>query len=433
MTYDRSRRDDERRKADEKRRQDHLRRKAAEQKAIDDRRRAEAAKAKQKQQPSKPITPKPVTVTPQDVTPLIPAQSDVTPQRPKKTDLSGLLESAKRLDAERAQQRQAQSEQANSPPEPEQPRPFWETMFTPDPPKYKGFLEKVGELGGKAWNKVTSFGSGFGGQFLDNQATTAAQDAINPQAREARKDWLQRQGEQDPAFKAGQTTADIVNIGQGVIQMKQGVDSIGGGIGATASGQLHLAAPAIAGGAVNVGTGAVTSHRAFTHLMSSGSSGRLSNSDKARSNHEEAGGTLNDGDQAHHVNTDKTVRNHKLNKIAREKIGYDLDRATNIEAFPSADKVYPEGPQVLHRGSHPKWDTHVERVLDRMTGVLKKKYGSLEKVPKGVLEKTMESVETQLKNDIPDLQRGLQDGWLKPTPHGNYKLSENTIGQEEKA
>jgi hypothetical protein len=427
MTYDRSRRDDERRKAEDKKRQDYLRKKAAEQKAIDDRRRADAAKAKQaqkKKQTSKPIDPKPVTVTPQDVTPIIPAQSNVTPQRLKKTD--AMKEEALR---EQAIANQARDDRRQALFQPEPAKPFWETLFTPDPPKYKGFFDKVGELGGKAWNKVTSFGTGFGGQFLDNQATTAAQDAINPPAGEARKDWLQRQGAQDPAFKAGQTTADIVNIGQGVIQMKQGADSIGGGIGATASGQLHIAVPAIAGGAINVGTGAVTSHRALTHLMH-GSSGRLSNSGKARSNHEEAGGHLNEGDQAHHHNTDNQVRNHPLNKVAREKTGYDLDRATNIEAFPSADKVYPEGPQVLHRGSHPNWDKHAANVLDRFETALEKKYGSLDKVPKDVLEKTMESVETRLKNDIPDLQKGLGEGWLKPTPHGNYKLSENTTEQE---
>jgi hypothetical protein len=47
-----------------------------------------------------------------------------------------------------------------------------------------------------------------------------------------------------------------------------------------------------------------------------GSGGRLSNSKKARRNYEESGGKLNAGEQAHHVNTDKNVRNHELNKIA---------------------------------------------------------------------------------------------------------------------
>lgn len=222
-----------------------------------------------------------------------------------------------------------------------------------------------------------------------------------------------------------------MNIVQGAGQITVGGIGVGGGIGISGTGAgAAIGAPTAAGGAVVAGHGAGTAQRALSHLMH-GSRGRLSNSQKARRNYEESGGTLNNGDQAHHVNTDKNVREHELNKVAREKIRYDLDRTSNLEAFPNEDKVYPGGGKILHRGSHPRWREHADEVLDRFQTRLEAKYGSLDKVPKNVLEDTMKGVENQLRKDLQNIPQGVKGGWLKPTPNGNFKISEHTTGQEE--
>ena len=119
--------------------------------------------------------------------------------------------------------------------------------------------------------------------------------------------------------------------------------------------------------------------------------------------------------------------------LTREKIGYDLDRATNLEAFPSKDQVYPDGAKVLHRGSHPEWSKHANEVLEESADDLKKAYGSLDKVPKDVLKETMKDVENQLGKDVQNIPKGLRGGWLKQTPHGNYKISDNAHGKEKTA
>jgi hypothetical protein len=438
MTYDRSRRDDDRRRQDEKRKADERRRKATEQKKIDDRRRAEAAKKQaQQKQPPKPA-PKPEA---QPATPSTPVPS--TTPKLQNTDLSALKEKVLREKAQAEQRRKT---------EPSHPRqdssaiglndylrhsgwmnPEDKTPRNPEPPasNQESWLGWARNAGTRVFNTAKNFGAGFFGQSMDNQATIPVQDAINPQAGEARKEWLERESQNSGAFDAGRKTADIVNIVQGAGQITVGGIGVGGGIGISGTGAgAAIGAPTAAGGAVVAGHGAGTAQRALSHLMH-GSRGRLSNSQKARRNYEESGGTLNDGDQAHHVNTDKNVREHELNKVAREKIRYDLDRTSNLEAFPNEDKVYPGGGKILHRGSHPRWREHADEVLDRFQTRLEAKYGSLDKVPKNVLEDTMKGVENQLRKDLQNIPQGVKGGWLKPTPNGNFKISEHTTGQEE--
>lgn len=338
MTYsDRSRRDDERRRQDEKRRQDEQRRKAAEQKAIDDRRRADAAKAKQKQPPqpapksdAKPA-PKPDA---KPNTPSTPVPSP-TPKRFKKTDLSAIREPALRAQEIVNQQRDARQQALL---EPEPPKPFWETMFQPDPPKYKGFLEKVGELGGKAWNAsgraantVKSFGSGFFGQSMDNQATTPIQDAINPQAGKARQDWLERESQNSGAFDAGRKAADVVNTVQGAGQITVGGVGIGGGtILSGTGGGAAIGVPAIAGSTVIAGHGAGTAQRAISHLMhGSGGPSQREPDPKDRIQHEEHKRELRREMEKPHV-TDPKLRKI-TNKLYRDDA--ELGSGSTAEAI----------------------------------------------------------------------------------------------------
>jgi hypothetical protein len=422
MTYADRNRDNERRRQDEKRRADEQRRKAAQQNEIENRRRAAAAKqAQAKKQTPKPLKAKSASPASQALS-LIP-QTSTVPQRLQKTDLSAMKAKAFQEQAEVDQQRQDKVEQAQPPLESQKQKGFFD--------KIGGAIDEAKKRGGQVIDAGKNFGAGFFGQSMDNQATTPIQDAINPQAGHARQDWLERESQRSDAFDAGRKAADVVNIVQGAGQIGVGGVSMGGGTVVSGTGVgASVGAPAVAGGAIIAGHGAGTAQRAMSHLMH-GSRGRLSNSKKARSNHEETGAKLNEGDQVHHHNTDKNVREHELNQTAREKIGYDLDRASNLEAFPSQDKVYPEGSKILHRGAHPEWDNHAKEVLDSAQRKVKKKYGSLDKVPDNVLESTMKDVENKLKKDLQNVPKGVDGGWLKPTPNGNFKISENTNGQEE--
>jgi hypothetical protein len=134
---------------------------------------------------------------------------------------------------------------------------------------------------------VKDFGSGFFGQSMDNQAHTPVQDAINPQAGQARQDWLQRESQRSGAFDAGRKTADVVNIIQGGGQMGVGGVAVGGGTVLSGTGAgVVVGAPSVAGGAVVAGHGAVTTQRAMRHLMQ-GSGGEREPDPKDRIQHEE--------------------------------------------------------------------------------------------------------------------------------------------------
>jgi hypothetical protein len=221
MTYDRRRRDDDRRRHDEKRKADEQRKKAAEQKKIDDKRRRQAASQKEpakKHQTNKPATNKPHHTV------------ESLQQFRAKYDELGAQYDPQWFDDQIARLQQQQPQQ--------QPQPQIEQT------KQKGFLDKVGgaideakKRGGRALNSVKNFGAGFGGQFLDNQAHTPIQDAINPQAGQARQNWLERESQNSSAFAVGRKAADVVNIVQGAGQM---------GVGGTAT----------VGGTVVSGTGA---------------------------------------------------------------------------------------------------------------------------------------------------------------------------------
>jgi hypothetical protein len=251
MTYDRSHRNDDRRRQDEKRKADERKKKTAQQKQLDGQRRAEA----QKQPPKRESEPRDKLAAPKPQ----PTVESLQQQRAK-LDALGV-----QYDPEPFERAIARLQQQQQQPQPE-------------PPKQKGFLDKLGELGGKAQeglgkavNTVGSFGAGFGGQFIDNQATTAASDVIDPKGAEKRRNWLRYEGLKNPAFEAGRTTADVVNVIQGFGQMTIGGGTAAGGVGVSATGVGSVVGvPAAAGGAAIATHGAVTSQRAIRNLMSKG-------------------------------------------------------------------------------------------------------------------------------------------------------------------
>jgi hypothetical protein len=132
MTYDRSRRDDDRRRQDEKRKADERRRKATEQKKIDDRRRAEAAKKQaQQKQPPKPA-PKPEA---QPATPSTPVPS--TTPKLQNTDLSALKEKVLREKAQAEQRRKT---------EPSHPRQDSSAIGLNDYLRHSGWMNPEGQV-----------------------------------------------------------------------------------------------------------------------------------------------------------------------------------------------------------------------------------------------------------------------------------------------
>ncbi len=152
---------------------------------------------------------------------------------------------------------------------------------------------------------------------------------------------------------------------------------------------------------------------------------RISNDYWMRKNYEAAYGKLPDGYQIHHLMPDKVARTQALVIEARQRAGYDLDRASNLIGVPSAIKAYEQSDiKLLHSGSHPEWNNYAENELsDRQKG-LERKYGSLDKVPTDVLKRTMQSVETQLRGDIQNIELGIQKGWIKPDyPKGEIKVN----------
>jgi hypothetical protein len=158
--------------------------------------------------------------------------------------------------------------------------------------KVGGAIEGAKKRGGRALNTVKNFGAGFGGQFLDNQAHTPVQDAINPKAGEARKEWLERESQNSGAFDAGRKAADVVNILQGAGQIGiGGTATVGGTIVSGTGAGAAVGAPTAVGGAVVAGHGAGTAQRAIRSLISKGRRGNGQSSGRRDlDDHERSGG-----------------------------------------------------------------------------------------------------------------------------------------------
>ena len=154
---------------------------------------------------------------------------------------------------------------------------------------------------------------------------------------------------------------------------------------------------------------------------------RLSRNHKE--NYEAVHGKLPDGHQVHHIIPDAIVRDNELAKMAYDEGIFDLDRVTNLQAFPEVGKA----GEIIHRGPHDKWSKYVERVLEDEQKKLLQRYKvvELKDIPEATLDKELKAifgrVEKNLRRDLNNVQLGIDEGWLKLDKNGtgSYRISEN--------
>ena len=158
------------------------------------------------------------------------------------------------------------------------------------------------------------------------------------------------------------------------------------------------------------------------------SSERLSNAARMKTNLEtKLGRKIKPNHQIHHVIPDNRVRGNPLAREAYDRDLYDLDRASNLKELPKRGKPN----EIVHRGSHSKWDDHVDEVLKTKQQELLKAYGvnTIKELPNTpevneTIKRAMKSAEQDLQKDLVNVELGLKRGWLKREPDG-LKLSEN--------
>jgi hypothetical protein len=76
--------------------------------------------------------------------------------------------------------------------------------------------------------------------------------------------------------------------------------------------------------------------------------------------------------------------------------------------------------KIAHPSSHDKWDEHVRELLKAESSSLKRDFGSLDKVPIDKLEKSIDNVRSQLRNDLQEAERKLEQGNYKNPPKWIY-------------
>ncbi len=153
---------------------------------------------------------------------------------------------------------------------------------------------------------------------------------------------------------------------------------------------------------------------------------RISSPYWMKKNYEAAYGKLPEGYQIHHLMPDKVARTQELVRETIVRAKYDLDRAPNLIGVPGTVKAYEQSDMKLfHLGSHPEWERYAKKVLGDEQIDLESIYGTLDRVPADVLEKTMQKVETQLRGDIQNIELGIKKGWIKP----EYQRGETKINK----
>lgn len=99
------------------------------------------------------------------------------------------------------------------------------------------------------------------------------------------------------------------------------------------------------------------------------------------------------------------MRQNELARTAYDKGIFDLDRATNLQAFPSTAKA----GEIVHRGPHKEWSEYVDDVLTREKVKLlqKSKVSELKDIPAATLDKELKTifdrVEKKLRKDLNDI------------------------------
>ena len=148
-----------------------------------------------------------------------------------------------------------------------------------------------------------------------------------------------------------------------------------------------------------------------------------------RANYRRANGAIPSGHQIHHIVPDEIVRQNELARTAYDRGIFNLDRATNLQGFPSQGQA----GEIVHRGSHTNWSNYVKGVLEENQRELLRAYNvdELTQIPEATLNRELEAifseVEDELRESLNDISRGLREGWLKPDSNGSggYRISEN--------
>ena len=135
--------------------------------------------------------------------------------------------------------------------------------------------------------------------------------------------------------------------------------------------------------------------------------------------------------EVHHIITDAESQQSDLAQEAHDRGLWNVDRGTNLIRLPSTQAAYGQSPiKIKHRGSHPKWSNHAADVLEDAQTDLKLKYTTLDNVPDAVLQQTLDQVESELRQDLTNIRKGIKDGWIQIKPDGTQKLSREEDGAE---
>ena len=138
---------------------------------------------------------------------------------------------------------------------------------------------------------------------------------------------------------------------------------------------------------------------------------------------------VNYKNEVHHLITNAEGKKSELTQEAYDRGIWSSDRTTNLIRLPSTQAAFQQSPiKIKHRGSHKKWSEHAAEVLEDAEIDLELQYGTIDNVPDAVLQQTLDQIETDLKNDLLDINQGLQKKWIENQPDGTQRLSREENG-----
>jgi hypothetical protein len=105
------------------------------------------------------------------------------------------------------------------------------------------------------------------------------------------------------------------------------------------------------------------------------------------------------GREIQHLTPDGVAQKSPLMREAFKRGVVKQDDADNLLPMPDKDFQHDNG-SITHNGSHPKYDELVTKILSKQEDVLEAKYGSIDKIPDDVLEKSIRDARSSLKQKI---------------------------------
>jgi hypothetical protein len=168
---------------------------------------------------------------------------------------------------------------------------------------------------------------------------------------------------------------------------------------------------------------------------------RISNPYTMDKNFEAEYGPKPEGHQTHHLVPDETYQKNELTaeltrRAAEQGEKPGIDQAENLIAQPNGAEAYNDkSPEVkaledkealakiVHNGSHPEWNKHADKLLDKeVETLLDKNPGkTLQEIPTEKLKQAEKSVMQQLRQELRDAAQQIKEGhpenlpsWIKP-------------------